>query len=125
MNKKGFTLLEMLIVIAIVTLLAAVATTSYSLATLKSRDARRYSDLNQIQNAMETYYSTCNFVYPTMSGSTKISCGSTDILSTLPSDPKGGSGYSYTFSTSTSSTYTLCGKLESGAAPTICLSNKQ
>ncbi len=60
----GFTLIELLIVIAIIGLLSTLAVIALTNARLKSRDARRITDIKQIQNALELYFSDCNG-YPT------------------------------------------------------------
>ncbi|MBI3963654.1 MAG: type II secretion system protein [Candidatus Kerfeldbacteria bacterium] len=56
MNKKGFTLVELLVVIAIIGLLATLAFVSLNSARAKARDAKRVSDVRQIQSALELYY---------------------------------------------------------------------
>ena len=55
MSKKAFTLIELLVVIAIIGLLAAMAMVSLGNARLKARDARRVSDVRQMQIALEMY----------------------------------------------------------------------
>ncbi|MEI7452441.1 MAG: type II secretion system protein [Candidatus Falkowbacteria bacterium] len=57
-NKKvkGFTLIELLIVIAIIGILATIAVISLQNARVKSRDARRLSDVDQMQTALTLYY---------------------------------------------------------------------
>ena len=58
-NKKatsGFTLIELLVVIAIIGVLATVVLASLNTARRKSRDARRVTDLKQIQLALELYF---------------------------------------------------------------------
>src|SRR4051812_45836707 len=47
-NKNGFTLIEILVVIGIIGILAAVIFISLNGATGKARDARRKTDLGQI-----------------------------------------------------------------------------
>lgn len=54
-NKKGFTLIELLVVIAIIGLLSTLAVVALNNARAKSRDARRVSDIKQIQTALELY----------------------------------------------------------------------
>jgi len=59
-NKKGFTLLELLIVIAIIAILAVIVILVLNPAeTLKkARDERRMSDLNTIKSALSLYAHT-------------------------------------------------------------------
>lgn len=55
-SKKGFTLIELLVVIAIIGVLASIVLASLNNARQKSRDARRISDIKQIQLALELYF---------------------------------------------------------------------
>src|SRR3989338_4251171 len=55
-KQKGFTLIELLVVIAIIGLLATLAVVALGNARLKSRDAKRVSDIKQIQTALELRY---------------------------------------------------------------------
>jgi prepilin-type N-terminal cleavage/methylation domain-containing protein len=55
-SKKGFTLIELLVVIAIIGILSSVVLASLSTARQKSRDAKRISDIGQIQLALELYF---------------------------------------------------------------------
>ena len=55
-NKKGFTLIELLVVVAIMGLLAALAVVALNNARARARDARRVSDVKQLQTALELYY---------------------------------------------------------------------
>ncbi|MEA3398425.1 MAG: type II secretion system protein [Patescibacteria group bacterium] len=67
-NKKGFTLIELLVVIAIIGLLSTMAVVALNNARAKSRDAKRVSDVKQMQTALELYFNQCNG-YPTLDGS--------------------------------------------------------
>ena len=57
-RHKGFTIIELLIVITILALLTALAATSYLAAAVRSRDSARKAAVNTIAGAVETYYST-------------------------------------------------------------------
>src|SRR3990167_4664228 len=62
-NKKGFTLIELLVVIAIIGVLSTVVLSQLNEARAKARDARRISDLKNIQIALELYRHNNGF-YP-------------------------------------------------------------
>lgn len=65
--KKGFTLIELMIVIAIIGILTSIGIVSFSQARGKANDAKRRADLKTLQTALEQYYSD-NGSYPTTSG---------------------------------------------------------
>lgn len=55
-NRVGFTLIELLVVIAIIGVLASIVLASLNSARQKSRDARRVTDIKQLQLALEIYF---------------------------------------------------------------------
>ncbi|MEK7193911.1 MAG: type II secretion system protein [Patescibacteria group bacterium] len=61
--KKGFTLVEVLIVVAIIGLLSSVILVGLGGFRSRGRDARRIADLREVQSALEIYY-TKNQQYP-------------------------------------------------------------
>ncbi|MFH1826961.1 MAG: type II secretion system protein [bacterium] len=64
MNKKsGFTLLELLIVLGIMTILFMLGLASYPSTQKKARDSARIADLNNIRASLEIYRSNNSF-YP-------------------------------------------------------------
>lgn len=64
MNKKGFTLIEMLVVVAIIGILAAAVLVALGPSRDKARDSRIISAVNQARAVMETLYNPTTAVYP-------------------------------------------------------------
>lgn len=56
MKKVGFTIVELLVVISVIGILAAITTVSYTGVAASARDAMRKSDLAAIENALELNY---------------------------------------------------------------------
>lgn len=127
--SKSFTLLEILVVIGIIMVLVGIMTVSYSTAQKKSRDAKRKTDLNAIQNAMEQYYSICGYKYPApVSGIVPtIGCSSpaTVIMPVIPKDPRTTTPYPMT-QVVVNADYSICTPtvLESESS-TPCVTNQQ
>lgn len=72
--SKGFTLVELMIVIAIIGTLTGLVASNFVSAQAKARDARRKSDLTQIQRALELYYNDFGH-YPDDSNGRIAGCG--------------------------------------------------
>ncbi len=62
-TKRGFTLIEILVVIAIIGILSSVVLASLATSRAKARDARRIADLEEVKKALELYYDS-NGAYP-------------------------------------------------------------
>lgn len=77
--RKGFTLLELLAVLAIIGLMAGIALVFLVSSTTKSRDARREAAIKSIQSAINLY-AIKNKVYPVCAQEVVID-GRTDCLS--------------------------------------------
>jgi prepilin-type N-terminal cleavage/methylation domain-containing protein len=62
-TARGFTLIEMLAVIAIIGILTSIALPNLSGSREKARDSERVTELNQIALGLELYYNACR-TYP-------------------------------------------------------------
>lgn len=69
----GFTLMELLIVVALIMILSVVSIGSYTLATTRSRDTRRKSELAQIVRALESFNSDVGR-YPLSGTNNEVLC---------------------------------------------------
>ena len=55
-KQQGFTIVELLIVIVVIGVLAAISIVAYNGVTAKARDAQRAQDIKTIAKALEMYY---------------------------------------------------------------------
>ena len=62
--KKGFSLVELLVVITIIAILSVVAYTAVGGQTAKARNSKRQQDLSAIQSSLEIYFIENNSNYP-------------------------------------------------------------
>jgi type II secretion system protein G len=114
MNQKGFTLIELLVVIAIIGLMAGISVVALNSARQKSRDARRITDIKQLQTALEMFYDDVG-QYPTSSafsfGGALTNSGTTYInpapQNPSPRDDGGCADAEYTYQQDSSSSYSL------------------
>ena len=91
-TKKGFSLVELLVVITIIAILSVVAYSAIAGNTVKARDAKRKQDLTTIQSAFELYFLKNNR-YPDVL-ETGVEGGLVwripkIYLSAIPADPSG------------------------------------
>ena len=86
-NIKGFTLIEMLVVIAIIGLLSSVVLVALGPSRNKAKDARVVSDMNQVRAIAETLFSNGSYAATLAVGGT----GDTGIQS-LNTDVKANNG---------------------------------
>ena len=101
---RGFSLIELMIVVAIVAILAAIAFPSYTNYIVKTRRVAATACLSEYANYMERYYTT-NLRYDQDTSATPVknSLPALDCASTN----RTGNFYKYDFGTPTVSKYTL------------------
>jgi len=121
-HKNGFTIVELLIVIVVIAILAAISIVAYNGIQQRARDTQRLQDVKTIAKALELYYIQ-NGVYPSSNCSSNCKINTSwnstsdgswanlrtqlvpDYISKLPEDPQasasnppaiyGGSNYDY------------------------------
>jgi|SRR6185295_15538033 len=90
-TRFGFTIIELLVVVAIIGILASIVLASLNNARLKARDARRVADIKQLQLALALYFDS-NSAYPAViTGNTLAPT----YISTVPTDPLSHANYVY------------------------------
>ena len=129
-NILGFTLIELLVVIAIIGVLASIVLASLNSARRKSRDARRITDLKQIQLALELYFDAQSPPQYPAATDPAFNCTATlanglEVLATggfipqIPRDPQGGC-YRYTSNSASPRTnYHIGATLEEATNPAL------
>lgn len=94
LKKKGFTILELLIVIAVIAILVGIALPRFKGMQDEGNIARAKGELRMLQTAVESYYIHNNSTLPT--NLTDVQTAVPQIApSTLPTDPFGGAAYNY------------------------------
>ena len=125
-KNKGFTLVELLVVISIIGIIMALSIFGLQGARESSRDGRRKADLEQIRSAIEIYKSDCNkyplAVQDNLKGDGSVaSCSVGNVyISALPDDPSAPEGI-YRYYSADGITYEICAYLEQGTgSPVSC-----
>ncbi len=90
-NQRGFTIVELLIVIVVIGILAALVITTFNGIQQKGRDTERQTDIKALHGQLEAYYAQ-NGRYPTLANLNDTTFRSTNMKgldAEALQDPKG------------------------------------
>ena len=130
--RKGFTLIELMVVMAVIAILATIALFGISKAQAAARDVQRQQIMNGMRTALERYYADNGGYYT----ATNNFCGAATALVTggyltaQPTDPSTKAaicgtgnptvgGATYTYNAPSSAAYTLTLTKEAGGTNTF------
>ncbi len=127
-SLQGFTLIEILIVVAIIAILASVVLVGLGPTQQQGRDARRISDLREVQTGLELYYNKEGDYPAATTWGPQSSAGTLSYLlandglgiSQIPNDPNNNgsdSGATYYYCANSSQTaYVIGAQLETNSS---------
>lgn len=136
-NSQGFTLVELLVVIAIIAIISVIGVATFTGLQAKGRDSTRKADIQAIGKAMEAHFSGSAYVALAASFFANLQ---------IPTDPTNTGAYKYCVLSSpracvaadtavgagqppAGAIYTICANLETTTGPGgvsyVCTSNQQ
>lgn len=100
MGKRGFTIIELLIVIAVIAILIGIALPRFKGMQDEGRIAQAKGELRTLQTAVESYYIHNNSAYPATTSAaleTALSTAVPNIINYVPTDPFSGTSADYVY----------------------------
>lgn len=121
--KKGFTLVELMVVITVIAILMTIAIVSFTRIQKQARDTKRKADVRTLETALQAYY-TENQAYPLSTSATAATTAlaglAPNYIPSIPTAPLGststGGNTNYMYVTDALGfTYSLCTALETAS----------
>jgi len=131
MSKRGFTFIELLVVLSVITILVSLVGGYFSSSLKRSRDQQRLNDIKQYQTALENYANNNDSLYPifvnTVSAATAVCPNLGSLMSKCIEDPSfPNAGFVYNYQSSVDGfKWVLWAKVEATQSYWISCSNRK
>lgn len=112
-NQKGFTIIELLVVIVIIGILVALALPNLFAAQARGRDSDRKNELKNLQQRLETYFND-NGNYPSTDTAAMVAALGGAATDNEYVDPRDNA---YVYASTDGTSYTLTATLENTGDP--------
>ena len=99
-NQRGFTLIELMIVVAIIGILSAIAIPLYANVQARARVAKAQADARALASALSIYAAHMGVVAPALTDLTAVATNGQNqtagpFMASIPNPPSGWQAYSY------------------------------